>query len=290
MIDQTMVNDFAPFKGVMTKIKGKYDPAYEVYLGLYQQLKGSDGRPDLYKTFPSDFFDLIVVDECHRGSAAEDSSWREVLSYFGSATQVGLTATPKNEKTIQNYEYFGEPVYTYSLKQGIEDGFLAPYRVLRVGLDKDIEDIIVKKGTLNTDGDEVDDGYLAVHQVFQHIAVDGDADGGDGQTEEEHARHLYQTGLAEIVCDKRRADKEKGIERQAHQQVEPEHGVIVARRGRFQVDEPLGESASLNGSRDGGEEGEHTHDAIFGRREQPAEHNAEDDIQHLHATIVDDTP
>jgi type I restriction enzyme R subunit len=118
MIDQTMVNDFAPFKGVMTKIKGKYDPAYEIYLGLYQQLKGSDGRPDLYKTFPSDFFDLIVVDECHRGSAAEDSSWREVLSYFGSATQVGLTATPKNEKTIQNYEYFGEPVYTYSLKQG----------------------------------------------------------------------------------------------------------------------------------------------------------------------------
>ena len=166
-----MVNDFAPFKGVMTKIKGKYDPAYEVYLGLYQQLKGSDGRADLYKTFPSDFFDLIVVDECHRGSAAEDSSWREVLSYFGSATQVGLTATPKNEKTIQNYEYFGEPVYTYSLKQGIEDGFLAPYRVLRVGLDKDIEDIIVKKGTLNTDGDEVDEGVYGGTDINKKLVL-----------------------------------------------------------------------------------------------------------------------
>lgn len=158
LIDQTMVNDFAPFKGAMTKIKGKYDPSYEVYLGLYQQLKGSEGRPDLYKQFPQDFFDLIVIDECHRGSAKEDSAWREVLTYFGSATQIGLTATPKNEKSIHNYEYFGEPVYTYSLKQGIEDGFLAPYRVLRVGLDKDIEDIIVKQGTRNTDGDEVEEG------------------------------------------------------------------------------------------------------------------------------------
>ena len=159
LIDQTMVNDFAPFKGAMTKIKGKYDPSYEIYLGLYQQLKGSEGREDLYKKFPQDFFDLIVIDECHRGSAAEDSSWREILSYFGTATQIGLTATPKNEKTIHNYEYFGEPVYTYSLKQGIEDGFLAPYRVLRIGLDKDIEDIIVKKGTRNTDGEEVEEGF-----------------------------------------------------------------------------------------------------------------------------------
>lgn len=171
LIDQTMVNDFAPFKGVMTKIKGKYDPAYEIYLGLYQQLKGSEGRPDLYKTFPQDFFDLIVIDECHRGSASEDSSWREVLNYFGSATQIGLTATPKNEKTIQNYEYFGEPVYTYSLKQGIEDGFLAPYRVLRVGLDKDIEDIIVKQGTRNTDGEEVEEGVYGGTDINKKLVL-----------------------------------------------------------------------------------------------------------------------
>ncbi len=171
LIDQTMVNDFAPFKGVMTKIKGKYAPSYEVYLGLYQQLKGSDGRPDLYRKFPQDFFDLIVIDECHRGSAAEDSSWREVLTYFGSATQIGLTATPKNEKTIQNYEYFGDPVYTYSLKQGIEDGFLAPYRVLRVGLDKDIEDIIVKKGTLNTDGEEAEEGVYGGTDINKKLVL-----------------------------------------------------------------------------------------------------------------------
>lgn len=171
LIDQTMVNDFAPFKGHMHKIQGKYDPAYEIYLGLYQQLKGSDGRPDLYKKFPADFFDLIVIDECHRGSAAEDSSWREVLSYFGSATQIGLTATPKNEKTIQNYNYFGEPVYTYSLKQGIEDGFLAPYRVLRVGLDKDIEDIVVKQGTLNTDGEAVEEGVYGGTDINKKLVL-----------------------------------------------------------------------------------------------------------------------
>ena len=171
LIDQTMVNDFAPFKGSMTKIKGKYDPSYEIYLGLYQQLKGAEGREDLYKKFPQDFFDLIVIDECHRGSAAEDSSWREVLSYFGTATQIGLTATPKNEKTIQNYEYFGEPVYTYSLKQGIEDGFLAPYRVLRVGLDKDIENIIEKKGTLNTDGEEVDEGVYGGTDINKKLVL-----------------------------------------------------------------------------------------------------------------------
>lgn len=171
LIDQTMVNDFAPFKGHMHKIQGKYDPAYEIYLGLYQQLKSSDGRPDLYKKFPQDFFDLIVIDECHRGSAAEDSSWREVLSYFGSATQIGLTATPKNEKTIQNYNYFGDPVYTYSLKQGIEDGFLAPYRVLRIGLDKDIEDIIVKQGTLNTDGEAVDEGVYGGTDINKKLVL-----------------------------------------------------------------------------------------------------------------------
>ncbi len=157
LIEQTMLNDFAPFKGHMKKIQGKYDPAYEIYLALYQQLKGTKDKPDLYKKFPQDFFDLIVIDECHRGSAAEDSSWREVLEYFGNATQIGLTATPKNEKTVQNYDYFGEPIYTYSLKQGIEDGFLAPYRVIRIGLDKDLEDILVKKGTLNTDGEAVEE-------------------------------------------------------------------------------------------------------------------------------------
>lgn len=158
LIDQTMVNDFAPLKDVMTKIKGTYDPAYQIYMGLYQQLKGHDGKPNLYEKFPRDFFDLVVIDECHRGSAAEESSWREILNYFCSATQIGMTATPKNLESINTFRYFGEPVYTYSLKQGIEDGFLAPYKVIRVGLDVDVSGVRIGKGVYNTAGEEVKDG------------------------------------------------------------------------------------------------------------------------------------
>lgn len=171
LIDQTMVNDFSPFKEHMTKINGKYDPAYEVYLGLYQQLKGIDGKPNLYEKFPRDFFDLIVIDECHRGSAKEESSWREILNYFGSATQIGLTATPKNEESINTFRYFGEPVYSYSLKQGIEDGFLAPYRVIRIALDKDTEGVNVEKGTLNTAGEEVESGIYGGADINRTIIL-----------------------------------------------------------------------------------------------------------------------
>ena len=165
LIDQTMVNDFRPFKGAMAKLspnaKGVervdaqgtvsvedvdlavnkttklVDKSYEIYLSLYQAVTGTDEERNIYKQFSPDFFDLIVVDECHRGSAAEDSAWRDILTYFGSATQIGLTATPKETKDVSNTDYFGEPVYTYSLKQGIEDGYLAPYKVIRVDLDKD---------------------------------------------------------------------------------------------------------------------------------------------------------
>ncbi|MEY4738542.1 MAG: hypothetical protein RL302_2861, partial [Pseudomonadota bacterium] len=165
LIDQTMVNDFRPFKGAMAKLspnakgierineQGKVeveevdlainkttklvDKSYEIYLSLYQAVSGTEEAQNIYKQFSPDFFDLIVVDECHRGSADEDSAWREILTYFASATQVGLTATPKETKEISNSDYFGEPLYTYSLKQGIEDGYLAPYKVIRVDLDKD---------------------------------------------------------------------------------------------------------------------------------------------------------
>ncbi|MDH5538810.1 MAG: DEAD/DEAH box helicase family protein [Rhizobacter sp.] len=166
LIDQTMVNDFRPFKGAMAKLspnaKGvervdaatgehlvedldvavsrstkQVDKSYEIYLSLYQAVSGTDEEQNIYKQFSPDFFDLIVVDECHRGSADEDSAWREILTYFKGATQIGLTATPKETEHISNTEYFGEPVYTYSLKQGIEDGYLAPYKVIRVDLDKD---------------------------------------------------------------------------------------------------------------------------------------------------------
>ena len=100
----------------------RIDTSYEIYLGLYQALTGPEDRQKLYREFSKDFFDLIVIDECHRGSAAEDSAWREILEYFNSATQIGLTATPKETEYASNLHYFGPPVYTYSLKQGISDG------------------------------------------------------------------------------------------------------------------------------------------------------------------------
>ena len=162
LIDQTMVNDFRPFGGAMAKLstnaktierhdgsteeltlaldrKRRIDTAYEVYLGLYQAITGPVERQKLFREFSPGFFDLIVIDECHRGSAAEDSAWREILEYFSSATQIGLTATPKETKYASNIAYFGEPVFTYSLKQGVRDGFLAPYKMVKVHIDRDVQ-------------------------------------------------------------------------------------------------------------------------------------------------------
>ncbi len=137
LVDQTLVNDFKPFGSVMTKIKNrKIDPSYEIYLGLYQAITGPDEADKIFKNVSPDFFEMIVIDECHRGSAADDAAWREILNYFSGAIQIGLTATPKETKYVSNMTYFGDPVYTYSLKQGIEDGFLAPYKVIRIDIDK----------------------------------------------------------------------------------------------------------------------------------------------------------
>ena len=139
LADQALINDFKPFGGAMTKVTGhQFDPAYEVHLALYQAITGTDDADKAFKQLSPDFFDLIVIDECHRGSADEDAQWHEILSYFSNAIQIGMTATPKETKYVSNITYFGEPVYTYSLKQGIEDGFLAPYKVIRIDIDKDI--------------------------------------------------------------------------------------------------------------------------------------------------------
>lgn len=139
LVDQAIQNDFRPFGDAMVKVRSEADPAYEIYLALYQALTSPDGRADLYRDFPPDFFDLVVVDECHRGSAAANSAWRDVLDHFASAAHLGLTATPKETEDVSNAAYFGEPLYVYSLRQGIEDGYLAPYRVVRVSLDRDVE-------------------------------------------------------------------------------------------------------------------------------------------------------
>lgn len=140
LIDQTISQDFRPFKKFMTKVQGgEIDSSYEIYMALYHQLVGKDGEPDPFLQVQSTFFDLIIVDECHRGSAKDDSAWRKVLEYFSSATQIGMTATPKSEEGANNLDYFGEPIYTYSLLQGIKDGFLAPYRVTNCYLDLDLQ-------------------------------------------------------------------------------------------------------------------------------------------------------
>jgi type I restriction enzyme R subunit len=158
LVDQTKNNDFKPFGQAMTKVTNRtVDSSYEIYLSLYQAVTGSEEEQNIYKQFSPDFFDLVVIDECHRGSAAEDSAWRKILDYFSAATHIGLTATPKETKEVSNIDYFGAPLYTYSLKQGIEDGFLAPYKVVRVDIDKDLQGWRPSKGQRDKLGQEIED-------------------------------------------------------------------------------------------------------------------------------------
>lgn len=153
LVDQTIQQDFSPFGEVMHKISNRDAKTnYEIYLALYQAVTGKEDWKQIYRQFPEDFFDLVVVDECHRGSAAEDSAWHEILDYFKQATHIGLTATPKETKDVSNITYFGEPIYTYSLKQGIQDGFLAPYKVIRIVTDKDALGYVPEKGKLDKHG------------------------------------------------------------------------------------------------------------------------------------------
>nr|WP_249134412.1 DEAD/DEAH box helicase family protein [Bradyrhizobium japonicum] len=195
LIDQTMVNDFRPFGAAMAKLstnsktierqdgttvdltlaldkKRRIDTAFEVYLGLYQAITGPEERQKLYREFSPGFFDLIVVDECHRGSAAADSAWREILDHFSDATQIGLTATPKETEYVSNTDYFGEPVFTYSLKQGINDGFLAPYKVIKVHIDRDVEGYRPELGQLDRDGNEIEDRIYNTKDFDRSIVLD----------------------------------------------------------------------------------------------------------------------
>jgi type I restriction enzyme R subunit len=173
LVDQTRRGDFKHFKDKMTVVKHRMiDKSYEVYLALYQGLSGADEQANAYKQFSPEFFDLIVIDECHRGSAKEDSAWREILTYFKKATHIGLTATPKETNEVSNIEYFGEPVYTYSLKQGIDDGFLAPYRVVRVNLNVDAEGWRPEQGKKDIDGNEVEDRVYNRKDFDRTLVID----------------------------------------------------------------------------------------------------------------------
>ncbi len=158
LVDQTLTNDFKPFGTVMTKVANRsVDKSYEVYLALYQAVTGTEEDQQIYREFSPDFFDLIVVDECHRGSARADSAWREILDWFKPAIQLGLTATPKETSDVSTNTYFGDPVYTYSLKQGIEDGFLAPYKVVRIDIDRDLQGWRPPAGTVDDLGQLIED-------------------------------------------------------------------------------------------------------------------------------------
>ncbi len=195
LIDQTMVNDFRPFNGAMAKLstssktieaddgymskiaravdsKRRIDTSYEIYLSLYQAITGPEERQKLFREFSPGFFDLIVVDECHRGSADEDAAWREILEYFSSATQIGMTATPKETKYVSNIHYFGPPVYTYSLKQGIQDGFLAPYKVINVHIDVDVEGYRPPRGKTDKYGEIIPDRIYGSSDLDRTLVID----------------------------------------------------------------------------------------------------------------------
>ena len=195
LIDQTMVNDFRPFGAAMAKLstnaktierqdgtkedlplaldrKRRIDTAFEVYLGLYHAITGPEERQKLYREFSPGFFDLIVIDECHRGSAAEDSAWREILTHFSGATQIGMTATPKETEYVSNTDYFGDPVFIYSLRQGISDGFLAPYKVIKVHIDRDVEGYRPELGQLDRDGNEIEDRIYNTKDFDRHLVLD----------------------------------------------------------------------------------------------------------------------
>ena len=185
LVDQTKVNDFQPFGEAMVKLstrsktieKGKdgevqIDTSSHVYLSLYQAITGSKEHDKTFRLFSREFFDLIVIDECHRGSASKDSLWHEILEYFSSATQIGLTATPRETKYESNIGYFGTPLYTYSLKQGIQDGFLAPYRVVRVHIDLDIEGYRPEEGKVDQGGDLVEDRHYSSREFDRDLVID----------------------------------------------------------------------------------------------------------------------
>ena len=172
LVDQTISGDFKPFGGKMTKVENKkLDSSYEIYLALYQQLAGDDGA-EPFKQFKPEFFDLIVIDECHRGSAKEESAWRKILDYFSCATQIGCTATPVETKEASSQTYFGEPIYEYSLKQGINDGFLAPYKVIRIGLDKDLVGYRPEAGKTDAYGYLIDDREYNISDYDRSLVIE----------------------------------------------------------------------------------------------------------------------
>lgn len=176
LVDQTIIGDFKPFKNSMYKVEHKkMDTSYEIYLSLYQQLSENETEDSLAllkENFKPDFFDLIIVDECHRGSARDDSNWRKILDYFNKAAKIGMTATPKETNEVSNIDYFGEPIYTYSLKDGIEDGYLAPYKVIRYAIDADVYGYRPTRGKTDKEGELVEDREYGIKDYDRNLVID----------------------------------------------------------------------------------------------------------------------
>lgn len=176
LVDQTIIGDFKPFKNSMYKVEHKkMDTSYEIYLSLYQQLSENETEDSLAllkENFKPDFFDLIIVDECHRGSARDDSNWRKILDYFNKAAKIGMTATPKETNEVSNIDYFGDPIYTYSLKDGIEDGYLAPYKVIRYAIDADVYGYRPTKGKTDKEGELVEDREYGIKDYDRNLVID----------------------------------------------------------------------------------------------------------------------
>ena len=236
LVDQTIVNDFRPFGEAMTKLtrklvdqgSGRVDQSYEIYLSLYQAIIGDEEHAPIYDKFPRDFFDLIVIDECHRGSARDDSAWREILEYFDSAIHLGMTATPKETKYVSNIHYFGNSVYTYSLKQGIEDGFLAPFKVIRIDLDKDVLGWRPEKGGVD------DLGYDIPDRIYNQLDFDRDITfpGRTKMVAERIASHMHAENpmhKAIVFCED--IDHAERM-REALVNI-PENGPLVAKDHRY---------------------------------------------------------
>src|SRR3989441_735927 len=171
LVDDPKDKTFAPFADARWKIQGEAIKSREMYFATYQAIARDEHRPGLYREFPRDFFDLVIVDECHRGSARDESNWREILDYFEPAFQIGMTATPLRLDNKDTYAYFGNPLYTYSLKQGIEDGFLAPYRVHRVVSTVDAAGWRPTKGEVDRYGREVPDGQYSTKDFERLVSL-----------------------------------------------------------------------------------------------------------------------
>lgn len=177
LIDQTMRQDFKPFRKVMSKVQGKSaESGFEIYMSLYGQWVKNEkemqpGEKQPYESYATDFFDLIVVDECHRSSINEDKEWHKILTYFDKATQIGLTATPKSVEGADNFEYFGLPVYTYSLKQGIADGYLAPYRVTKSFINVDMEGYVTEEGEQDLFGQDIEESIFTRNSFGREIHI-----------------------------------------------------------------------------------------------------------------------